>query len=128
MSTVQMIAIIVALLFLLQVGFLTSKHKLHDQQAFMWMVFGIGALIIASSLPLLNELAAKLGISYMPSLIFLLAFFIVLSLLIYHTIVFSKQQDKLIRLVQEVAYLSKELQDLKDQNNSEDREAKDVYN
>ena len=77
---------------------------------------------------MLNELAAKLGISYMPSLIFLLAFFIVLSLLIYHTIVFSKQQDKLIRLVQEVAYLSKELQDLKDQNNSKDREAKDVDN
>jgi hypothetical protein len=126
MSTVQIIAIIVALLFLLQVAFLTSKHKLHDQQAFMWMVFGIGALIVALSLPFLNELAARLGISYMPSLIFLLAFFIVLSLLIYHTIVFSRQQDKLIRLVQEVAYLSKELQDLKDQNNSNDREAKNV--
>lgn len=113
MSTVQLIAILAAVLFLLQVIWLTSKHRLHDQQAFMWMLFAIGALVVAFSLPFLNRLAVAIGVSYMPSLIFLLAFFVVLSLLIYHTIGFSRQQSKLIDLVQEVAYLSKEIEDLK---------------
>lgn len=113
MNTVQLIAIIAAVFFLLQVIWLTSKHKLHDQQAFMWMLFAIGALFVAFGLPYLNSLAIAIGVSYMPSLIFLIAFFVVLSLLMYHTIVFSRQQSKLINLVQEVAYLSKELEDLK---------------
>lgn len=113
MNTVQLIAIIVAVFFLLQVIWLTSQHKLHDQQAFMWMLFAIGALFVAFGLPYLNNLAVAIGVSYMPSLIFLIGFFVVLSLLMYHTMVFSRQQSKLINLVQEVAYLSKELEDLK---------------
>lgn len=113
MNTVQLIAIIVAVFFLLQVIWLTSQHKLHDQQAFMWMLFAIGALFVAFGLPYLNSLAIAIGVSYMPSLIFLVGFFVVLSLLMYHTIVFSRQQGKLINLIQEVAYLSKELEDLK---------------
>ncbi|MEH7444914.1 DUF2304 domain-containing protein [Bacillus sp. JJ1122] len=113
MNTVQLIAIIVAVFFLLQVIWLTSQHKLHDQQAFMWMLFAIGALFVAFGLPYLNRLAVAIGVSYMPSLIFLIGFFVVLSLLMYHTMVFSRQQSKLINLVQEVAYLSKELEDLK---------------
>jgi hypothetical protein len=117
MNTVQLIAIIVAVFFLLQVIWLTSKHKLHDQQAFMWMLFAIGSLFVAFGLPYLNDLAVAIGVSYMPSLIFLIGFFVVLSLLMYHTMVFSRQQSKLINLVQEVAYLSKELEDLK---NSQD--------
>jgi hypothetical protein len=113
MNTVQLIAILAAVFFLLQVLWLTSKHRLHDQQAFMWMMFAIGALVVAFSLPFLNRLALAIGVSYMPSLIFLIAFFVVLSLLMYHTIAFSRQQSKLIDLVQEVAYLSKEIEDLK---------------
>lgn len=113
MNTVQLIAILAAVFFLLQVLWLTSKHRLHDQQAFMWMMFAIGALVVAFSLPFLNRLAVAIGVSYMPSLIFLIAFFVVLSLLMYHTIAFSRQQSKLIDLVQEVAYLSKEIEDLK---------------
>lgn len=113
MNTVQLIAIIVAVFFLLQVIWLTSQHKLHDQQAFMWMLFAIGALFVAFGLPYLNSFAVAIGVSYMPSLIFLIGFFVVLSLLMYHTMVFSRQQSKLINLVQEVAYLSKELEDLK---------------
>jgi hypothetical protein len=121
MNTVQLIAILAAVFFLLQVLWLTSKHRLHDQQAFMWMMFAIGALVVAFSLPFLNRLAVAIGVSYMPSLIFLIAFFVVLSLLMYHTIAFSRQQSKLIDLVQEVAYLSKEIEDLKN-SQFQDRE------
>lgn len=113
MNQVQIIAIVAALLFLIQVIYLTSKNRLHDQQAFMWLIFALGALIVGIAMPWLNGLANALGVSYMPTLIFMTAFFIILSLLIYYTIVISRQDEKLKNLVQEVSFLSKELEDLK---------------
>ncbi|MCH1625098.1 DUF2304 domain-containing protein [Fredinandcohnia quinoae] len=113
MNQVQMIAIVAALLFLAQVLYLTSKNRLHDQQAFMWILFALGALIVGIALPWFNGLANVLGVSYMPTLIFMTAFFIILSLLIYYTIVISKQDEKMKSLVQELAFLSKEVEDLR---------------
>ena len=113
MGTVQLIAILAALIFTIQVLYLTSKNKLHDQQAFMWIVFAVGGLAAALFLPGLNKLAQELGVTYMPSLVFMVAFLVVLSLLMYHTIILSKQQEKLKNLAQEFAYLSKEIREMK---------------
>jgi hypothetical protein len=112
MGTVEWITILATTLFLLQVIGLTAKNKLTDKQAFIWLIFAIGGVIVAFGLPYLNEIAAKLGISYMPSLIFMLTFFLVLSLLIYHTIVISRQEKHIKYLVQEIAYLGKEVEDI----------------
>ena len=90
----------------------------------MWLVFAASGMMVAAALPLLNRWAALLGISYMPSLIFLLTFFVVISLLIYHTIIISKQQEKLKTLAQEFAYLKKELAEVK--QHYAEKEKKDV--
>ncbi|MED0665965.1 DUF2304 domain-containing protein [Bacillus badius] len=124
METVQLISLVLAVLFFIQVIFLTSRGKLQDQQAFMWLVFAASGMMVAAALPLLNRWAALLGISYMPSLIFLLTFFVVISLLIYHTIIISKQQEKLKTLAQEFAYLKKELAEVK--QHYAEKEKKDV--
>ncbi|MFX3675273.1 MAG: DUF2304 domain-containing protein [Paenisporosarcina sp.] len=112
MGTVELITILATTLFLLQVIWLTAKNKLTDKQAFIWLIFAIGGVIVAFGLPFLNEIAAKLGISYMPSLIFMVTFFLVLSLLIYHTIIISRQEKHIKYLVQEVGYLGKEIEDI----------------
>lgn len=111
MNSIQWISIIIASLFFLQIIYLTSKHKLQDQQAFFWIMISISSLIIAILIPLLNHIASLLGISYMPTLIFLLAFIFILNILMYQNTLLSKQQDKLKSLVQEVAFLKKELRD-----------------
>lgn len=79
----------------------------------MWIVFAVGGLAAALFLPGLNKLAQELGVTYMPSLVFMVAFLVVLSLLMYHTIILSKQQEKLKNLAQEFAYLSKEIREMK---------------
>ncbi|MDL4839111.1 DUF2304 domain-containing protein [Aquibacillus rhizosphaerae] len=127
METVQLISIISASLFLAIVVTLTARNRLNDQQAFMWMVFAIGALLVALFLPWLNKLATTLGVSYMPTLVFMSAFFIVLSLLIFHTIVISKQQEKVKRLVQEVAFLSKEFEDYKKETDTWKEKENEFY-
>jgi len=126
MGFVQIISIVMAVLFFVQVVWLTSKNKLQDQQAFLWLVLSVAAILIACLLPVLNRLARAVGISYMPSFIFVAAFFVVLTLLMYHTIVLSKQQAKLTKVIQELAYVEKELEDLKHSLRAEKEERHDA--
>ncbi len=112
MGTVEWITIFATTLFLLQVIWLTAKNKLTDKQAFLWLMLAIGGVIVAFGLPYLNQIAAKLGISYMPSLIFMVTFFLVLTILLFQTIIISKHEKHIKYLVQEVAYLGKEIEDL----------------
>lgn len=111
-GTVEWITILATTVFLLQVIWLTAKNKLTDKQAFVWLIFALGGVIVAFGLPFLNKMAYNLGISYMPSLIFMITFFIVLSFLVYHTIIISRQERHIKYLVQELAYLGKRLDDL----------------
>ncbi|ASS90106.1 DUF2304 domain-containing protein [Bacillaceae bacterium ZC4] len=111
MDIVQVIALIFALLFFMQVIFFTSRNKLQDKQAFLWIVFGIISLLIALFLPSINKFAHYIGISYMPALIFMVAFLVILNLLIYQTTVISSQQEKLKNVIQELAFLKKQIKD-----------------
>ena len=113
MSTVQIIAVIASLFFFVQVLYFTSKNKLQDQQAFIWLMFASAGIAVALLLDIFNSLAASIGIAYMPSLIFVLAFLIVLNLLVFHTVTLTRQQDKVKNLTQEIAYLNKEIKELK---------------
>jgi hypothetical protein len=111
MDAVQVIALISAVTFLLQVVIFTSKNKLQDKQAFLWIVLGIISLLIALSLPMINQFAHYIGISYMPTLIFVIAFLVILNLLVYQTTVISIQQEKLKNVIQELAFLNKKVND-----------------
>ena len=122
MSNVQIISILFATFFLLEVAFLIKKNKLHDKHAFLWIAFAVVGIIIASSLHQLNHLSKILGISYMPTFIFVMAFFVVLSMLIYQTSILSRQQQSIKNLVQELAYLNKEVEDLTTQPNKDKEE------
>ncbi|RNF38249.1 DUF2304 domain-containing protein [Planococcus salinus] len=111
MDNIHFIVLLSAFVFLVIVVSMTAKNKLTDQYAFMWLTFSIIGVVLAIALPYLNDLATALGIAYMPSLIFLLAFLVVLSLLIYHTQLLSKQEHRIKLLIQEVAFLQKDIQD-----------------
>ncbi|QDP42238.1 DUF2304 domain-containing protein [Radiobacillus deserti] len=112
MPIVQIITIIIAVLFFIQVLYFSSKNKLQDQQAFLWVVFATLGLIVSIFLPFFNRLAAEIGISYMPSLVFTIAFLVILNLLIYQTIHASKQESKIKQLTQELSFLSKQVEEL----------------
>lgn len=111
MSSVQIVAILFAVFFLIEVVMLVKKNKLHDKHAFLWMTFAVVGIVIAGSLHGLDKLSKMVGISYMPSLIFVMAFFVILSLLIYQTSIISRQQQQLKNLIQEMAYIRKDLDD-----------------
>jgi hypothetical protein len=111
MGKVQMITIAFASLFLIQVIYYSSRNKLRDKQAFLWFFMAFIGMFIAICLDLLNNIATALGVAYMPSLIFTLAFLVVLNILIYQSVTLSDHQEKIKTLVQEIAYIKHELED-----------------
>lgn len=119
MDIVQIIALFFAILFFIQVIIFTSKNKLQDKQAFLWIIFGIVAILIALFIPSINRLVHYIGISYMPAFIFMVAFLVILNLLIYQTTVITNQQEKIKNVIQELAFLKKQINEYRN-----DREGK----
>ncbi|MBD7909231.1 DUF2304 domain-containing protein [Sporosarcina gallistercoris] len=104
-GTIQLITFLAALLFFLQVIYLTARNKLHDKYAFLWILFALVGIGASFCLPLLNKIATQIGITYMPSLVFMAAFLVVLILLTYQTVIISKHEKLIKQLVQEIAFL-----------------------
>ncbi|MED4988824.1 DUF2304 domain-containing protein [Parageobacillus toebii] len=119
MNKVQLITIMFASLFLIQVIYYSTRNKLRDKQAFLWFLMAVIGLFISVFLEPLNKVAAVLGVSYMPTLIFTIAFLVVLNVLIYQSITLSDHQEKIKTLVQEIAYIKHELK------NDQGKEEKD---
>ncbi|MDI7743621.1 DUF2304 domain-containing protein [Lysinibacillus fusiformis] len=118
MDTVQLISIIASLLFLFRVLYSTSKNKLQNQQAFMWLILAIVGLMIGIFINFFEFIARQLNIAYMPTIIFLAAFLVILNLLVYHTTIISSQQEKIKDLSQELALLRKNVDDKKSHLNN----------
>jgi len=113
MISVQGIALLATAAFFLQVLWLTSRHKLRDRLAFFWLLIAGLGVVIALAIPVLNRVAHWLGISYMPTFVMMLAILGLLTILMYQTIVLSQQAETLKNLVQEIAFLKKEVDHLK---------------
>ncbi|MDT2262737.1 DUF2304 family protein [Paenibacillus larvae] len=65
---IRAISIGVAVIFLLQIFYYTSKHRLRDRYAFLWMMIGLLGLATAIAIPLLNKLASKIAWPICPHL------------------------------------------------------------
>lgn len=115
MDRIQVISIGVALLFFVQVLWVVRRQRFRERQAFVWLMLAAAAVATAAVIPLLNRAAARLGIAYMPALIFMLAFYVVMSLLMLHAAQSSREEERLKILTQELGLLRKELEDVKGQ-------------
>ena len=117
---VQGISIVVAMLFFAQILYYTSKNKLQDQQALIWLVLSFSALMLALFLPMMNKLSYLLGIEYMPSLIFMLAFLIILTVLVFQTTTITKQQTQIKQLAQQLAYSMRSIDEIRQEQKKRD--------
>ncbi|MCD1257986.1 DUF2304 domain-containing protein [Paenibacillus athensensis] len=84
---------------------LIRRQKLQEQYALLWLTLGV--LMTAFSLfpQLLLRLSLAVRVYYAPSLLFAVGLLFSLLFILHLTIVISKLQRRLTRLVQEVALL-----------------------
>lgn len=113
MDRIQMLSVALSLLFFIQVFGIVKRQRFRERQAFMWIMLAGAGVLTAIAIPLLNRMAEELGISYMPALIFVLAFYAVLTLLMVQAAAVSREEEKLKIVVQELACLRQEVEELK---------------
>ncbi len=87
------------------------NSSLNVRYAIMWI--GASAALLALSVyrPLLDYIATTVGISYPPSLLFLVAFVFLFFIVLHYSLVLSSHRDSIRRLAQSVAMLERELED-----------------
>ena len=93
------------------------RSSLNPRYAILWL--GAGFVLIALSVyrPLLDYIARSIGISYPPSLLFLVAFVFLLFIVLHYSLVLSSHRDSIRRLAQSVAMLEQEIRDKDDSPN-----------
>ena len=101
----QLLAIIIALLFMFFIFRLIAKGKLREEYSFIWIVCTALILLFAIWRNGLDVIAKLMGIYYAPSLIFLGAIFAIVIFLVHLSVVNSRQHKQIKDLTQEMALL-----------------------
>lgn len=88
---------------------LVRRRKLREEYSLLWLGTAVVLLILATSRPLLDALAATIGIFYPPSALFLVAIVFVLVLLLHFSTVLTRLSQENKEIAQQMALLREEL-------------------
>lgn len=106
----QIIAIIMALIFMFFIFRLIVKGKLREEYSFIWIACTFFLLLFSLWRDGLDVIAKLLGVFYAPSLIFLGAIFAIVIFLVHLSVVNSKQHQQIKELAQELALLREKIE------------------
>lgn len=114
MTSVLWLSFGISAILLLMILSLVRRRRLKEQYALLWIGFGVIMIVLSLNSGWLNALAVLFHVYYAPSLLFFFGIVFCLLLIIHLTVVISKLSDRVVRLVQEVSMLKKELQERKE--------------
>ncbi|MBE2267211.1 MAG: DUF2304 domain-containing protein [Anaerolinea sp.] len=101
-------ASLAALIFILE---LVRQKKLREDYSLLWLATGLVLLILSLSRPLLDQLAALIGVvTYPPAALFAVAIFFLLALLLHFSTVLTRITRENKRIAQQMAILQQELE------------------
>ncbi|MDF2450122.1 MAG: hypothetical protein K0R26_2626 [Bacteroidota bacterium] len=106
----QIIAILIALIFMFFVFRLITKGRLREEYSFIWIICTVLLLLFSFWRNGLDVIAKILGVYYAPSLIFMAAIFAIVLFLVHLSVVNSKQHKQIRELAQELALLRKKIE------------------
>ena len=108
--TVSIAAAIASFVLLLVVFELIRRRRLRERYALLWLLTGIVLLVLSLWRGGLNTIAGWVGIeTYPPAVLFAIASFFILAVLLHYSTVISKLSDQSTILAQRVALLEAEL-------------------
>jgi hypothetical protein len=108
---VSIAAAIGSLLLLLVVFELIRSRRLRERYALLWLLTGVVLLVLSVWRGGLNTIAGWAGVeTYPPAILFAVASFFVLAVLLHYSTVISKLSDQNSILAQRVALLEEQIQ------------------
>lgn len=105
--------IIVVISFILLIVHAIRKKRLLLKYSLLWLASAFVMLISILFPTFLKLLSDLLGIELVSNLVFLIGFFILLVLTFALTIIVSEQKRKIVLLIEEVAIIKKEIEEIK---------------
>jgi len=108
---VSITAAIAAVILLLVIFELIRSRRLQERYALLWLLTGLVIFVLAVWRGALARLADLVGIAYPPSALFILAAFFVLLVLLHYSTVISKLSDQNRILAQRLALLENRLRE-----------------
>jgi hypothetical protein len=109
----QIIALVVALAFLLLILDLVRRRRLVERYALLWMGAGFVLIVLAVWTGALDVLADVMGIQLPANAIFILAFAMIFLLLLNFSVATSRLSEETKILAQETARLEQELREVR---------------
>ena len=110
-SRIQIVAIVGSGAFLLLVLELVRRRRLAEEYSTLWIVGALALLAASIRRDLIDRAAAWLGIYYGPAVLLLGLVAVGSAVLLWMSVVLSKQQAQIDHLIEETAILAAELRD-----------------
>ena len=107
---VSIAAAIAAAILLLVIFELIRSRRLQERYALLWLLTGIVIFVLAVWRSLLGRASDLVGIAYPPSALFVLAAFFILLVLLHYSTVISRLSEQNTNLAQRLALLEHKLE------------------
>ena len=121
MFRIQLIAIFTTLIFFFFILELIRRGILKEKYAILWLGSCLVLLFLSFWRGFLHILARWVGVIYPPSLLFMLAFFFLLLIVLHFSVVISRLAEKNKRLAQEMGLLKMKVEGLEREEQSVDK-------
>jgi hypothetical protein len=108
---VSVAAAIAAGALLLVIFELIRSRRLQERYALLWLLTGVVIFVLAIWRGLLGRVSDLVGIAYPPSALFILAAFFILLVLLHYATVISRLSEQNTTLAQKLALLERKLEE-----------------
>jgi len=105
-AAAQILTIAIAVGGFLLVLWLVRSGRLKERFAAIWLVVGIGMILLALLRPLVDRLSEGLGIQSGTTTVFVIAVLVILGVLIQLSVAVSRSEERIRDLAEAVALLS----------------------
>lgn len=89
--------------------FLVRKGKMHGPYATWWLLVAVCAIVVSSFPRIVDWIAMRVGITYPPTLILVVAISLILIRMLTMDLALSRKEQKIRRLTQRLAILEAEM-------------------
>jgi hypothetical protein len=123
---VQILAIAASVVLLLVVLELVRRRRLVEEYSLLWVLASLALIGVSLRRDILDNTARWLNVHYPPAVLVLLLILIVFVASLCFSVILSRQQRQIERLIDETAILSAEIRELRKArtDNAETRERK----
>jgi hypothetical protein len=110
---VQILAIAASIVLLLVVLELVRRRRLVEEYSLLWVLAALALIGVSLRRDLLDSTARWLNVHYPPAVLVLLLIFIVFVASLWFSVILSRQQQQIEKLIDETAILSAEIRELR---------------